>query len=105
MSLHFPVVNFAISLVLAAICATACLSLSSVTKRLGAALLLMLAIVMAAASLHLAGGILIAGVAAALMLCVLGTTLIARLQETYGAIEIDEVDALDREEETAERST
>jgi hypothetical protein len=71
-------------------------------KRVAGVIIALVAATIAMAALQAPPSWLIAGAAVALGYCVVGTTVVVRLQEAYGAAEASAIDAADDEREPPE---
>lgn len=72
---------------------------ASAVKQIAAIVIAVTGAILASALLQAPSVALMAGVAAAFAYSVIGVALIARLQEAYGAIETDDIDAADQDDE------
>ncbi|QGZ95607.1 hypothetical protein [Terricaulis silvestris] len=72
------------------------------TKRVAGVIVALIGAIIAMAALQAPPSWLIAGAAVALGYCVVGTTVVVRLQEAYGAAETSAIDAADDEGEPPE---
>jgi hypothetical protein len=71
-------------------------------KRVAGVIIALIAAIVAMAAFQAPPSWLVAGVAIALAYCVVGTTVVVRLQEAYGAAEAGAIDAADDEGEPTE---
>lgn len=74
---------------------------SNAVKRVGALVIAMLGAVMAAAAVGASDKLLIAAVAIAFAQLPIGAALVVRLQESYGEVETDAIDAADARDDAA----
>lgn len=80
--------------------ATGALALTNVIKRIVALLIAGFGAIAALAALGAPSGALLAGVAVLFAQTALGAVLTVRLQEDYGSVEAQDIDAADREDDT-----
>ena len=80
--------------------ATGALALTNVIKRIVAWLIAGFGAIAALAALGAPSGALLAGVAVLFAQTALGAVLTVRLQEDYGSVEAQDIDAADREDDT-----
>ena len=92
---------FAGALALLAIGIVMAMTSANVVKRLGGALIALLASLVAAASLGAPAALLGVGSAVALATLALGAAIVVRLQESYGAIEVRDLNEADIETDHA----
>lgn len=71
-------------------------------KRVGGVIIAIIAAIVAMAAMQAPSSWLVAAAAIGLAYCVVGTTIVVRLQEAYGAAETPGIDAADDEAEPAE---
>jgi hypothetical protein len=76
----------------------------NVMKRVGGVIIALVAAIVAMAALQAPPSWLIASAALALAYCIVGTTIVVRLQEAYGAAETRALDVADDEAEPPEPS-
>lgn len=96
--------EFGLSVALLLIGAMMALTSSNVQKRVGGLLVVEIAALLAAGSLKAGAALMMAGVATGFAALLIGSAIVVRIQEAYGAIETPELDAADVEGEQARQA-
>ena len=81
------------------------LASGNAVKRVAGAVLTYFGAVLALAAMAAPSGAMIAGLGLALVTLIIGAAIVVRLQETYGGVELIEIDQADARSERGERST
>ena len=98
-------VGLALAIALVAGGAVAAFASSNALKKIAAVLTALVGAALAAAMMGAPGAVLTAVAAVAFAYCALGVAVVVRLQEAYGSIEANELDAADEQDEPREPET
>lgn len=95
--------NLAAAFLLFILGAAACLTSSNAIKRVMALFAAMTGAMLAVTALHASNGLIVAGIAVSVAQTLVGIGVAVRLQEGYGSVESNEIDAADGEDEPVEQ--